>query len=280
MRVSKEGVVSDFEVTEKMLKHFINEIHRETFSILPRPRVVVAVPLDITEVERKAVQDAVVNAGAREAYLIETPMAAAIGARLPIQDATGQLIVDFGAGITNIAVLALGGIVSWKALRLGGDQLNRDIIHYIREQCQVLLGEKTAEHLKTTVGTANPDEPIIEAKVRGRDVTTGLPREIIVNNQYIREAMSRSLSTMIDAIQQVIEATPPELVADLYERGIMLSGGGSQLRGLDAVIAERLEIPVRLLEDPTTTVVRGIGIVLQNIDSAKHLFQMTVTSLD
>ncbi|MBI2411056.1 MAG: rod shape-determining protein [Candidatus Kerfeldbacteria bacterium] len=274
-----DGVVSDFEVAEKMLKYFIDKVHRETFSVMPRPRVVITMPLDITEVERKAVEDAVKNAGAREVFLIEQPMAAAIGSRVPIQDATGHMIVDIGAGTTGIAVISLGGIVAWKSLRLGGDELNKNIINYIRDHCNVLLGDKTAEQAKISIGSAYSDDEVLEAKVRGRDLLSGLPREIVINSNHIREAMGRSLNTIVDNIKTVIESTPPELVADIYERGILLSGGTALLRGLDKKIAHEVRIPVQVVEDPLTAVVRGTGIVLEDIDASKDLFVTTQPDL-
>ncbi|OGY85921.1 MAG: rod shape-determining protein [Candidatus Kerfeldbacteria bacterium RIFOXYA2_FULL_38_24] len=267
-----DGVVSDFEVAEKMLKHFIDKVHRETFSIFPRPRVVINVPLDVTEVERKAVEDAVMNAGAREVFLIEEPMAAAIGARLPIQDSTGNMIIEMGAGTTEIAVIALGGVVAWKSLRLGGDELSKNIINYVRDQFNVLLGEKTAEEAKITIGSAHEKDAMMETKVRGRDLLSGLPKAININSNHLREAMSRNLGIIIDNIKLVIESTPPELVADIYEKGVYLSGGTSQLRGLAKKISQEISIPVTVVDDPLTAVVRGTGIVLENIEASKDLF--------
>lgn len=273
------GVVSDFEVAEKMLKYFIDKVHRETFSVLPRPRVVIAIPLDVTEVERKAVEDAVMSAGAREVHLIAEPMAAAIGARIPIQDSTGNMIVDIGGGTTSIAVISLGGIVSWRAIRLGGDDFNKNIINYIRDHFNVLLGEKTAEEAKLLIGSAHEKDELIEAPIRGRDLISGLPREIIVTSNHLREAMARSITLIVDSIKLVIENTPPELVADIYERGIALSGGSALLRGLDRKISEEVSIPVRIIDDPLTAVVRGTGIVLEDIDSSKELFVTQQTDL-
>lgn len=273
-----DGVVSDFEVAEKMLKYFIDKVHRETFSVLPRPRVVIAIPMDVTEVERKAVEDAVTSAGAREVFIIEEPMAAAIGSRMPIQDSTGNMIIDMGGGTTSIAVISLGGVVSWRSLRLAGDELNKNIVNYVRDHFNVLLGETTAEDAKKMIGSTSDDDEIMEAKVRGRDLLSGLPREIIINSNHIREAMSRSIATIIDSVKLVMEATPPELVADIYERGIHLSGGSSQLRGLDKRISKELQIPVKVVEDPLTAVVRGTGIVLEDIEAAKELFLNITTS--
>lgn len=274
-----DGVVSDFEVAEKMLKHFIDKVHRENFSVLPRPRVIITMPLDITEVERKAVEDAVMNAGAREVFLIEEPMAAAIGARMSIQDSTGNMIVDIGAGTTGIAVISLGGIVSWKSLRLAGDELNKNIINYIRDHFNILLGEKTAEEAKIMIGAALEESEVLEARVRGRDLVSGLPREIVINSTHLREAMGRSLNTIVDNIKLVIESTPPELVADIYERGITLSGGSSLLRDLDKKISQEISIPVKVVDDPLTVVVRGTGMVLEDIDSSKELFVTTQADL-
>jgi rod shape-determining protein MreB len=274
-----DGVVSDFEVAEKMLKHFIDKVHRETFSVFPRPRVVIAIPLDVTEVERKAVEDAVVNAGAREVFLIEEPMAAAIGSRVPIEDSTGNMIVEIGAGTTSIAVISLGGVVAWRSMRSAGDELNKNIMSYIRDHFNVLLGEKTAEDAKIMIGSAHEGDDVMEAKVRGRDLLSGLPREIIINSNHLREAMNRSLNLMIDNIKLVIEATPPELVADIFERGLLLSGGSSLLRGLDRRISQDIHIPVRVVDDPLTAVVRGTGIVLEDMEAAKELFLSAPTDL-
>lgn len=267
-----DGVVSDFEVAEKMLKHFIDKVHRETFSVLPRPRVVINIPLDVTEVERKAVEDAVMNAGAREVFLVDTPMAAAIGSRMPIQDSTGSMIIEMGGGVTDIAVLSLGGVVAWKSLRIGGDELNKNIINYIRDQFNVLLGEKTAEDAKMMIGSAHDQDELLEAKVRGRDLLSGLPREIVINSNHLREAMARTISTIIDNIKLVIESTPPELVADIFERGIQLSGGGAQLRGFAKKVAEEISIPVKVVDDPITAVVRGTGILLEDLEASRDLF--------
>ena len=274
-----DGVVSDFEVAEKMLKYFIDKVHRETFSVLPRPRVVISIPLDVTEVERKAVEDAVYNAGARQVFLIEEPMAAAIGARIPIQDSTGNMIIDIGGGTTSIAVISLGGIVAWRSLRLGGDEFNKNIINYVRDHFNILLGEKTAEDAKIMIGSCDDSDEPLEAKVRGRDLLSGLPREIIINSHHIREAMSRTMNSIIDSVKLVLETTPPELVADIYERGILLSGGSAQLRGFDKRISKALAIPVRVIDDPRTAVVRGTGIVLEDIEASQELFLTTQNEL-
>ncbi len=269
------GVVSDFEVTEQMLKFFIDKIHRESFSILPRPRVVIGAPSGVTEVEKRAVEDATRSAGAREVYLIEEPMAAAIGVRLPVQEATGIMVVDIGGGTTEVAVISLGGVVVSRSLRTAGDKLNEDIINYARNEFNLLLGEKTAEDIKLATGSAYPLEETLETTMRGRDVVTGLPKEVIVEDSQIRKALGRSVKILVNAIKGAIEETPPELVADIMHRGIFLVGGGSLLRGLDELVAEETEMPTRLVEDPLTAVVRGTGVVLEDVNALKEILVST-----
>lgn len=265
------GIISDFEVTEKMLRHFIEKAHKDHYSILPRPRVVIGVPLDLTEVERKAVEDAALNAGAREVYLVEEPMAAAIGARLPITEPVGNMVVDIGGGTTEIAVISLSGVVTWKSLPIAGDEFNRNIVVYARENFNLLLGERVAETIKMRIGSAEElDEPL-SIEMRGRDMVTGLPKEIIVTDKQIREALARSVRNIVENIKSALEITPPELVADIYERGLVLTGGGALLRGLDKVISRATEIPVRVAEDPLTCVVRGTGILLDNEELLKTI---------
>jgi len=266
-----EGVISDFEVTEKMLKYFIDKVHKESFSMLARPVVIIGIPLEVTEVERKAVEDAALSAGASKVYLIEEPMAAAIGARLPVQESMASLVVDIGGGTTNIAVISLSGIVTWKSMRLAGDELNRSIINYVRENFNLLLGEKTAEEIKIKIGSAMPLEEHTDMKVRGRDLISGLPKEITVSDMQIREALTRSVRAMVENIKTVIENTPPELVADIYDRGITLTGGGALLKGLDKVIARETQVPVTIADDPLTCVVRGTGILLEDATLMKDI---------
>lgn len=266
-----KGVISDFEVTEKMLKYFIDKVHAETFTILPRPRVVIGVPLETTEVERKAIEDVVLSAGGREVFLVETPILAAIGARLPIMDSIGNLVVDIGGGTTEIAVISLGGVVTWKSLPVAGDELNRNIIQYARDMFNLLLGEKNAEQVKIRIGTAVPQEEPLEIEMRGRDLITGLPKEIIVNDTQIREAMYRSIMFISENIKATLEITPPELIADIYERGIVLTGGGALLKGLDTLISRQAQIPVRVAEDPITCAVRGAGALLENMDMLRDV---------
>ncbi|HAH04627.1 MAG: Cell shape determining protein, MreB/Mrl family [Parcubacteria group bacterium GW2011_GWA2_43_17] len=265
------GVISDFEVTEKMIKHFINKVHKEHFSLLPRPRVVVGIPLDVTEVERKAVEDACKSGGAREVYLVEQPIAAAIGARLPIQEASGTLIVETGAGTTEIAVISLGGVVTFTTLPIAGNELNENIIHYARENFSLLLGEKSAENLKIKIATVASDFEKEETTMRGRDLMTGLPKEYTISNQQIREAIIRSVRQIVEAIRNTIEKTPPELVVDIYERGILLSGGTALLKGLDKIIGAEIKIPIHVIDDPLTSVVRGTGIILEDLDNLKDV---------
>jgi len=270
-----EGVISDFEVAEQMLRYFINQVHKGGFALIARPRVVIGVPSGVTEVEKRAVEDAARNAGAREVYLIEQPMSAAIGARLPIQDAAGNMIVDIGGGTCEVAVISLGGIVVSKSLRIAGDKLNDDIIRYARDEFKLLLGEKTAEDIKIAIGSAYDLEKELEATMRGRDLINGLPKEIIVNDSQIREALARSVKTLVNAIRSTVEQTPPELVADIMERGIVLAGGGSLLRGLDQLVAQETQMPVRIAEDPLTAVVRGCGVVLEDIEKLKEVLVQT-----
>jgi len=269
------GVVSDFEVTEQMLKFFIDKVHRESFSILPRPRVVVGIPSGVTEVEKKAVEDATRNAGAREVYLIEEPMAAAIGIRLPIQEAAGNMLIDIGGGTSEIAVISLGGIVVSRSLRIAGDKLNEDIINYARDEFNLLLGEKTAEDIKLAIGSAHPLEEKIETTMCGRDIVTGLPKEIIVDDSQIRKALSRSIKTLVNAVKGTIEETPPELVADIMEQGMFLAGGGALLKGLDQLITLTTKMAVHIANDPLTCVVRGTGLILEDLDSLRGVLVPT-----
>lgn len=263
------GVVSDFEVTEEMLKYFIRKVHDTSFSFFARPRVVIGIPSGVTEVEKRAVEDAAKNAGAREVYLVEEPMAAAIGVRMPVQDAVGSMIVDIGGGTTDIAVISLGGIVVARNLRVAGDKFNDDIIRFARDEFKLLIGERTAEDIKIAIGSAHELQGPLEAPMRGRDLVTGLPKEIIVDDADIRRAMRHSINVLVNSIKSTIEETPPELVADIMHRGIILVGGGSLLRGLDQLIHEETKIPVRVAEDPLSAVVRGTGVILEDVDSLK-----------
>lgn len=266
-----KGIISDFEVTEKMLRYFIDRVHQDGFTIVPRPRIVIGVPLEITEVERKAVEDAALSAGAREVFLVESPMASAIGARLPIEDAVGSMIVDIGGGKTEIAVISLSGVVTWKSLPIAGEELNKNIVQYARDTFNLLLGEHAAEQIKAIIGSAAELEAPLEIEMRGRDLLSGLPKEIIVNDTQIREALQRSVRVIVDNIKLTLEQTPPELVADIYERGIVLTGGSALLKRLDHVIAETAEVPVRISDDPLTSVVRGCGMLLEGPELLKTI---------
>ncbi|MFH1744834.1 MAG: rod shape-determining protein [bacterium] len=261
-----DGVISDFEVTEKMLKYFIDKVHSESFTLIPRPRVVIGIPLDITEVEKKAVEDAAKSAGARQVYLIEESMAAAIGARLPVSDPTATMIVDIGGGTTEISVISLGGVVTWKSLRLAGNELDNNIIQYVREEFNILIGEQVSENIKMKIGSAAPLKEPIEMEVKGRDLINGLPRAVAISDSQIREAISKTTKQIIENIKTTLEITPPELVSDIYEHGIVLSGGGALIRGLDKEIAQATKIPVHVADDPLTCVVRGTGILLSDAE--------------
>ena len=269
------GVVADFEITEQMLRYFIDRAHEKTFSIIPRPRVVIGIPAGVTEVEKRAVEDAAYNAGARAVYLIEEPMAAAVGARLPIQEAAANLIVDIGGGTTDVAVISMGGVVASRSLRIAGDKLTEDISRYIREEHNMLIGEATAENIKLAIGSAYPLAEELSMPIRGRDLLTGLPKEINIHSEEIRKAGQRSIRSIIIAIRSTIEETPPELIADLLNRSIFITGGGSLLRGLDELISHETRLPVKIVDDPMTSVVRGCGLVLEHIDSLKSVLGWT-----
>lgn len=259
-----DGVISDFEVTEKMLKYFIDKVHAESFTLIPRPRIIIGVPLDVTEVEKKAVEDAAKSAGARQVFLIEEAMAAAIGTRLPVADPTATMIVDIGGGTTEIAVISLGGVVTWKSLRQAGNEFDYNIIQYVREEFNILIGDQVAESIKQKIGSAAELKEPVEMEIRGRDLINGLPRAVIINDRQVREALSKTINLIIDNIKITLETTPPELVSDIYEHGIVLAGGGALLRGLDKEIAQATKIPVRVADDPLTCVVRGAGILLED----------------
>lgn len=263
-----EGVISDFEVTEEMLAYLIGKAQKISKKFF-RPRVVVGVPSGITNVEIRAVYDAARSAGAREVYIIEEPMAAAIGIHLPVKDAVGSMIIDIGGGTTDIAVIALGGIVRSKNSKIAGDRLNADIISYIRDEFKLLIGEKTAEGVKIAIGSVKEGD-FREARVRGRDLITGLPREVIITDSDIREAIAPAIATLVDGVKEVLETTPPEILSDVMHRGIVLSGGGALIEGLDELLQNLLKIPVFIAEDPLTAVARGAGIVLDDVEGYRE----------
>jgi rod shape-determining protein MreB and related proteins len=268
-----DGVISDFEVTEEMLSYLINKTEKISKKFI-RPRVIVGVPTGITNVEIRAVEDAALSAGAREVYIIEEPMSAAVGIHLPVKDAMGSVIVDIGGGTTDIAVISLSGTVCSKNLKIAGDLLNTNIMNYMKDEFKLLIGERTAENIKIAIGSVIEGEPM-EAEVRGRDLVTGLPRQVIVTDSDIREAIMPSILGLVDGIKEVLETTPPELLSDIIHRGLVLSGGGALLRGLDILIQNTLKIPIYVAEDPLTAVARGTGIILDDFESFKEVLLNT-----
>jgi len=268
-----DGVISDFEVTEEMLSYLINKAEKMNKKFF-RPRVVIGVPSGITNVETRAVYDAARSAGAREVHIIEEPMAAAIGIRLPVKEPVGSMVIDIGGGTTDIAVISLGGIVRSKNLKIAGDCFNADIMTYTRDEFKLLIGEKTAENVKIAIGRV-VSGPTLEAEIRGRDLVTGLPRQIIVTDGDIREAISASVNTLIDGIKEVLEMTPPEILSDIMHRGIVLVGGGGLIQGLDLLLQNVLKIPVYVAPDPLSAVARGTGIVLENIKDFQEILIST-----
>ena len=264
-----DGVISDYEVAEEMLSYLIGQAEAR-FKKLLGPRVVIGVPSGITNVETRAVRDAARTAGAREVHIIEEPMAAAIGIRLPIQNPVGSMIIDIGGGTTDIAIISLEGIVRSKNLRIAGDKLNSDIISYIRSEFKILIGEKTAEDLKIHIGSVIPSEPL-EMAVRGRDLVTGLPREVIITDTDVREAIAQSIDSIIESAREVLESAPPEILGDIMRKGVYLVGGGALIKELPDLLTDVLKIPVRVADEPLTAVARGTGIVLENIEEYKDL---------
>ncbi|MEK7471245.1 MAG: rod shape-determining protein [Patescibacteria group bacterium] len=264
-----DGVISDFEITEEMLSYLINKADKMSKK-LARPRVLVGVPSGTTNVETRAVYDAARSAGAREVFLVEEPMAAAIGIRLPIRDPIGSMIIDIGGGTTDIAVISLGGIVKSKNLKIAGDRLNNDIISYMRDEFKILIGERTAEMVKISIGSVIGGE-YMETEVHGRDLLTGLPREVVVTDSDIREAISLSIKGLVEGIKDMLESTPPEILSDIMHRGITLSGGGALISGLDQLLQKVLKIPVYVVEDPLSAVARGTGVILDDISLYKDI---------
>ncbi len=263
-----DGVISDFDTTEAMIRYFIKRVHEDDRRSvkIPRPRVVIGVPTLTTEVESRAVIDAALSAGARKAYVIEEPMAAAIGAELGIDDASGNMIVDIGGGTTDIAIISLGGIVVDKTIRVAGTEMDEEIVNFARHKYNLLIGERTAEDIKIEIGSAMPLKKEKEIKMRGRDLVSGLPKTIMVSSVEIREVLMRPLNMILESIHDAIESTPPELLSDLLEKGIILAGGGTLLRGLDDFFSQKLKTPVKRAEDPISCVARGAGKVLEDIE--------------
>jgi rod shape-determining protein MreB len=271
VRPLRDGVISEFEVTEAMLNHLISKAHEQSWVPIPRPRVVVGIPSGVTEVEKRAVFDATISAGAREAYLIEEPVAAAIGAGLPVQETRGSMVVDIGGGTTEVALFSLGGIVLSRSIRVAGDELDEDIIQYMRTRHNLLIGEPTAEKVKIEIGSAYPLPQERQMTVKGRNLVTGLPTAIEVSSIQIREAIAGSVHIIIDTIKDALDDTPPELIADLMESGICLCGGGALLRGLAERVTEEINIRAYVADDPLTCVARGAGRVLEDYNNLRRL---------
>ncbi len=271
VRPLRDGVISDFDVTEQMLHHFIRKVHERSLLRIPRPRVVVGIPSGVTEVEKRAVHDATISAGAREAYLVEEPMAAAIGAGLKVTEAKGSMIVDIGGGTTEVAVIALGGIVVARSIRVAGDEMDEDIIAYARQKYNILIGDRTAEQAKIEAGSAYPLEQEIVYTLRGRNLITGLPEGVEISSIEIREALRNSVSVIVEAIKSALDDTPPELVADLMSDGIVLAGGGALLRGLAQRLTEETKMKVYAATDPMTCVAKGAERILESLEDLRKV---------
>jgi len=272
IRPMRDGVIADFEITESMLRYFIKKVHNSR--TLARPRIIIAIPSGITEVEKRAVKDSALHAGAREVFMLEEPVAASIGVGLPIQEPSGNMIIDIGGGTTEMAVISLAGIVFSKSIRIGGDEMDEAIINYLKRTYNLMVGERTAEEIKIRIGSGYPMEEEITMDVRGRDLVAGLPKMISVTSEEIREALSEPIAQIVEAVRITLERTPPELSADLIEKGLILAGGGALLRGIDKLIAEETGLPVHLADDPLTAVALGTGKVLSEL---KYLKKLTVS---
>jgi rod shape-determining protein MreB len=269
IRPMRDGVIANFEITEAMLRYFIQKVHNR--KTLVRPRIIISVPSGITQVEKRAVRDSAQSAGAREVYLVEEPMAAAIGAGMPIQEPSGNMVVDIGGGTTEVAVISLSGIVYAKSIRIAGDEMDEAIVNYVKRKYNLLIGERTAEQIKIEVGSAFPLEHKQTIEVKGRDLVAGIPRTQTISDDEIREAMLEPVNAIVDTIKIALERTPPELAADIVDKGIVLAGGGALLRGLDALIREETGLPITIAEDPLTCVARGTGKVLDELDLLRQI---------
>ncbi|MBM3246061.1 MAG: rod shape-determining protein [Candidatus Omnitrophica bacterium] len=271
IRPMRDGVITDFEITEAMLRHFIRKVRRRRFQL--RPRIVIAIPSGITEVERRAVKESAERAGAREVFLIEEPIAAAIGVGLPIQEPIGNMIIDIGGGTTEIAVISLAGVVFSKSIRIGGDEMDEAIIEYLKKTYNLMIGERTAEEIKIKIGSSYPQDQELSLEVKGRDLVAGLPKSVTITSEEVREALQEPLRAIIEITKISLERTPPELAADLIEHGIVMAGGGSLLKSLDKLISEETGLPVHIADDPLTAVAQGTGKVLNEI---RYLKKVTV----
>ncbi|MCX8129228.1 MAG: rod shape-determining protein [Clostridia bacterium] len=269
IRPMKDGVIADFDITQSMLKYFIKKVMSK--GLFGKPRVVICVPSGVTEVEKRAVEEATLQAGAKEAYLIEEPMAAAIGANLPVEEPSGSMVVDIGGGTSEVAVISLGGIVTSKSLRIAGDELDESIVHYVKKEYNLMIGERTAEEIKVTIGAAYPKPKEETIEIRGRDLITGLPKNLSITSSEITEALKEPVNSIVDSIKYTLEKTPPELAADIMDRGIMLTGGGALLSGLDKLIKEETGMPVSIAENPLDCVALGAGKVLDEIEVLKKV---------
>jgi rod shape-determining protein MreB len=271
IRPMKDGVIADFTVTEQMLKYFIKKVH-DTRMFRPSPRIIICVPCGSTQVERRAIRESAIGAGARQVFLIEEPMAAAIGAGMPVADATGSMVVDIGGGTTEVGVISLGGVVYANSVRVGGDRMDEAIINYIRRNYGMLIGEATAEQIKKKMGSAFPGAEVLEMEVKGRSLAEGVPRSFNISSNEILEALTEPLNAIVSAVKQALEQTPPELGADIAERGMVLTGGGALLRDLDRLLMEETGLPVIVADDPLTCVVRGSGRALEEMDKLASVF--------
>lgn len=269
IRPMKEGVIADFEVTEAMLRHFISKVHNSRR--LVRPRIVICVPTGITQVEKRAVRESAQSAGAREVFLIEEPMAAAMGADLPITEPTSNMVVDIGGGTTEVAVISLAGIVYSKSVRIGGDKMDEAILQYVKRKYNMLIGESSSEDIKTTIGSASPLDPELVMDVKGRDLVSGIPQNITITSEEVRQAIAEPVDAIVQAVRIALEQTPPELAADIVDRGIVLTGGGGLLKGLDHLLREETSLPITVVEDPLSTVALGSGKVLDNLDVLREV---------
>ncbi|MGC1401515.1 MAG: rod shape-determining protein [Thermodesulfobacteriota bacterium] len=269
IRPMKDGVIADFEVTEAMLRHFIRKVHNRRTLI--RPRIIICVPSGITQVEKRAVRESAESAGAREVYLIEEPMAAAIGAGLPITEPTSNMVVDIGGGTTEVAVISLAGIVFSKSVRVGGDKIDEAILQYVKRKYNLLIGERTAEVIKTTIGTAYPQDEPESIEIKGRDLVSGIPKTLTIDSEEVRLAISEQIDTIIEVVKMALEQTPPELAADIVDRGIFLTGGGALLKNLDILLREETGLPIIIADDPLSAVVLGSGKTLENIELLKEV---------
>jgi rod shape-determining protein MreB len=269
IRPMKDGVIADFEVTEAMLRHFISKVHNSRR--LVRPRIVICVPTGITQVEKRAVRESAQSAGAREVFLIEEPMAAAIGADLPITEPTSNMVVDIGGGTTEVAVISLAGIVYSKSVRIGGDKMDEAILQHVKRKYNMLIGESSAEDIKMTIGSAYPMDPELVMNVKGRDLVSGIPQNISITSEEVRKAISEPVDSIVQAVRIALEQTPPELAADIVDRGIVLTGGGALLKGLDSLLREETSLPITVVDDPLSTVALGSGKVLDNLDVLREV---------